>query len=339
MIRGICAVALALGCPALSWGAAHHVILSGSGGEAEFQERFAGWTARLQDALLKQAGADAARIHVLAADPAGKPDASGGIRLEAIQAMFADLAAQSQPADDVFVYLIGHGSYLDGVTKFHIPGPDLNAKELKGLLDAVPSRRALVIAAVSSGASYVNELSGPNRIICSAAKSVDEINAPVFMENFIKGMEDGAADRDHDDRISILEACEYAAELTDTWYTTEGYKATEHAILDDNGDGLGSRLPLDQALADALAPEPATDTGIFDGKTASEVYLKDFVFPESVPREIVDQYLAALDAVTALRERKTGMSESDYLAELEKLLVQAARANREIHRHLPAVSP
>jgi hypothetical protein len=190
----------------------------------------------------------------------------------------------------------------------------------------------VVIDSTSASAGFINALSGPDRIIASATKSVSEVNATEFMRLFIEGLEDGSADRNRDERISVLEACEQAAALTASWYSAESLLATEHSILDDNGDGLGTRLPIDPVLNEALPGEPAADN--VDGALAAQVFIKDYSFPAGVPQEMIAAYLAALDEVKALRARKGTLAEPDYYAQLEPLLIQAARAHRDIRTYI-----
>ncbi|MCH7910117.1 MAG: hypothetical protein IIB38_10925 [Candidatus Hydrogenedentes bacterium] len=307
-----------------AWADAYHVILSGSGGEAVYRAQFHDWTTRLRDVLVQELGHAPERVYAHLEAPADQGDAFRPVTLEAIQQRFQGLSEIVTDADEVYVYLIGHGSYINAKSNFHIPGPDLTAIELGRLLDGLHARRIVVLNGASGGAGFINVLSAPNRVVCSATKSVSEINATEFMGHFIAGLEEGSADMDHDGRISFLEACEQAAELTATWYLGESLLSTEHAILDDNADGLGSRLPL----SDVDAP----DRGVFDGSLASQCFLKDFQFPPEVPQDMIDTYLDAIDRVYELRRKKASMDAEAYYEALVELLIRAAQANREIRR-------
>jgi hypothetical protein len=320
-----CGVALiCAGIARIAGAEMHHVVLCGSGGEAEFEDRFREWGTRLRDVLIARLEADQGRVTLLMEPQAGSPGDTD-ISLAAIDGLFEELARRMGPADDIAIYMIGHGSFLKDESKFQIPGEDLSAKAFEAMIAELPASRVIVVNGTSSSAGFVNALSAPNRVICTATKSVSEANATEFMRFYIESLEDGSADRDHDERISVLEACEQAAELTASWYTGMNLISTEHAILDDNGDGLGTRLPVASVL-DEGAPVDAA----IDGSLAASIYLKDYSFPEAAPQELIDRYLSALDAVAALRSRKRDLAESDYYAELERLLIDAARANREI---------
>ena len=50
-----------------------------------------------------------------------------------------------------------------------------------------------------------------------------------------------AADRDKNGRTSVWEAFAYASQQVRRWYEQRGQLATERALIDDNGDGVGKR--------------------------------------------------------------------------------------------------
>jgi hypothetical protein len=296
------------------------MIICGSGGNEEFTQRFRGWGNRLYQVLTNELEMPAANVSLLMDDDTSTEKLSR----ETIQVALESLGAAMTDEDDLFLFIIGHGSHLAGESKINIPGPDFTARDIRDWTDVMRMRRLTVINAASASAGFINELSGPDRIICSATKSVEEKNATEFMEHFITGLEDGSADLDRDTRVSVYEACEQAAMLTRVWYESEGLISTEHALLDDNGDRLGSRL--------AEPPEEGDDPDRIDGSLAKRTWLRDFSFPEHVPQDLIDTYLENLNAVEELKIRKDMMEEVTYYAELEKYLIEAARANARIRK-------
>lgn len=332
LLAGLAVLACLLTAPTAN-AADYHLILSGSGGEAEFSDRFRDWSTKLREALVASAEVPAERIMYLAEPETENAPKDRTINLESITSIFTYLTETLTEDDTLFIYMIGHGSYLNRESRFLIPGPDLTAVEMAKLLEPIKLRRAVVINGTSSSAGFVNELSGENRIICTATKSATERNATRFMNFFVEALEDGSADRNRDERISVLEACRQAAELTSAWYETEGLISTEHPILDDNADGLGSRLPIPDAAFSESADDPSLQP--FDGSLARVTYIKDYSFPENAPQKLIDTYLALLDDITELRGSKKVLDESEYYAKLERLLVDAALANREIRAYAP----
>jgi hypothetical protein len=311
------------------------IIICGSGGDKTYEEKFAAWGTRLRKALLGQLGRSAEGVVLLveSADRATTPARASD--LETIRSVLKEAANQVGPEDDLFIYLVGHGSCWRNVSRFHIPGPDLTADELARLVEPIPARRLVVVNAASCSAGFINALSRPGRIICAATKSVDEKNATEFMEYFLQGLEDGSADQNRDERISVLETCRQAAALTEASYVGKGLIATEHALLDDNGDGQGTRLVGDlqsDAPSDKSTTATAAATDRPDGALAAQCFLRDFMFPPTVPRDLVARYRSLLSRIEELKGKKSAMESQAYYAALETLLVEAAQAHREIRR-------
>jgi hypothetical protein len=328
-----------------SYATAYHTIVCGSGGDETFSIRFNEWGDRLYATLTSRVQRGEERVqllksespkeagekidHEIASDQSS-PEVHSATSLESIRELFSVHAENITNDDELFLYIIGHGSYIKRQSKLNIPGPDLTGVELATLLDAIPAKRIIVVNAMSRGAVFVNLLSGENRIICSATKSVEEANAPEFMEYFIQGLEDGSADRNRDDRISILEACQQANDLTQGWYINEGFVPTEHALIDDNGDKRGARLSPDiQTEEPSGSPKDAPDT-LPDGQRAAESFIKDYVFPATASPDLIATYTNALEQIARLKEKKLSLSPEEYYSTLEKLLLEAATANRDI---------
>ena len=294
--------------------AAFDVIISGSGGEEGYAERFGDWAQRLRRALIDRC--DHPTDHVQLLNETGE-NADGIATKKGIANALRDLSKRVAPSDDVFVFLIGHGTYRRRVAKLNTPGPDLTAEELDRLLKPLSARRIVVVNGASMSAPFVNALSRTGRVVCASTRSADQREATRFMGFLVQALEDGSADQNRDDRISILEICTQAASLTDAWFLSEGLIATENAILDDNGDGLGTRLSA-----------PSEDSA--DGAVAARCFLHDFRVPKGTSPALVAAYRKAIDAVQALVARKATMDSAAYYHLLERELVKAARLNREI---------
>lgn len=316
--------------------ASYHVILCGSGGEPEFEANFYNWGTRLKEAVVNRLEVPESDVFLLTEAQEGDTESLATTSIESIQSVLEIVQEQSTSDDDVYVYFIGHGSYYNSIPRFHIPGTDLTAEQFSGLIEGIESKRMVIVNGASSSAAFINILSGPNRIICTATKSATEHNATEFMGFLVEALEDGSADRDRDERISLYEVCQQAAELTDAWYIGSGYISTEHALIDDNGDGLGTRLTWDMVAG--FDPTDPKNEGR-DGALAQVCYLKNYSFPAGTPQAWIDEYLEALDEVSALKKQKPELEPALYYVELERLFVKAARANRKIRAQHPVEKP
>ena len=291
-----------------------HVIVCGSGGEAPYIEQFEDWGQRLRRVLTEQMGHHPDQVYLLTETGA---NAGGVSLLSNIKKTFRDVGRTVSKQDDVYVYLIGHGSYRQNMAKLNIPGEDLTADHLNEWMRAWKAQQVVVINAASASAAFINVLSGQGRIICTSTRNVEERNATRFMEFFIQALEVRSADQNRDDRISVLELCQQAELLTAAWYVGEGYLVTEHALLDDNGDGKGTRLT-----------EIVLGQG--DGKKADQCFLLDIQLPVGTPQALGDAYLSAISSVQTLIAQKTALDSVAYAAQLERALLKAARINQQI---------
>jgi len=303
-------VRIIIGCLLVaSWAGAapHDLVLVGSGGEREYEQRFAVWQQRLEKVLIEGMGHAKEQVHTVA----------GADSLHAIERAFGQLKQELDADDVLFVWLIGHGSFRGGLAKLNIPGPDLSAGRMDTLLRSLGIEQIVLVNTASASSAFINTLSANGRIICTSTRSVEERNAPFFMEHLLAALESGNADLNRDGRISILEACAQASALTQASYSDKGLLATEHALIDDDGDGLGSRL--------SLRTEERRD-----GKRADLVYVQEMRFPAGTPEELVRQYERALVAAEAHIAQKGQLSVEVYYRRLEVLFIEVARTAAEI---------
>ena len=300
----------------------HILLVSGLGGDPEYTESFHGWLSRFADAATEKYGVPAGRIVYLGEDPDLDPTRiRARSTAENIRTAFADLAGAMEPTDNLVVLLAGHGSFRDQTARFNIPGPDITSEEMGALLAPLGDRRITFINTASASGPFIEALSGTNRTIITATRSGRERNLTRFGLYFVDAFADDGADIDKDARVSMLEAFNYALREVEREYVGDRRLLTEHAMLDDNGDGEGSR-------------EPGGPEG--DGSLAGTVFLMSLGgadADEAVTAELrtLHEEKAAIEArIADLRRIKERMSLERYEDELEALLVELALKNREI---------
>ena len=293
------------------------LILSGASGDEEFAKRFKGWTSELRRALVERFGFDEARITVLTESPEG----GRGLRATAedVRRAFQTLRASAGPESTVFVFLIGHGTFDGRQAKFSLVGPDLVADEYAELVGGLPSRRVVVFNMASASGEFIKPLSARGRVVVTATRNGQEQNATRFPEHFIAALASREADADQNGRVSVLEAFDYASRLTAEQYKRAGRLATEHALLDDSGDGVGH-----------AGPEGG------DGAVARSVYLDSFSNEQAAANAETGRLLRERERlegeVEQLKSRKGLLAEAEYEAELERIFVSLAKVNRSIKR-------
>ncbi len=300
----------------------HILLVSGLGGDPRYTEAFHGWLSRFADAATEKHGIPPERITYL-----GERTDLDPTRIRArstadnIRAALAEIAAAMAPVDDLVILLAGHGTFRNGTARFNIPGPDLTPADMAGLLTGLGDRRVTFVNTASASGPFVEALSGPNRTIIAATRTGRERNATRFGLHFVDAFADDGADVDKDSRVSMLEAFSYALREVQREYEGGNLLLTEHAVLDDNGDGEGSRKPDDPEGDGALARMVfLTSIGGVRGDEAATPELR-----------ALHEEKAAIEArIAELRRVKAQMSQERYENELEELLVELALKNREI---------
>jgi hypothetical protein len=296
------------------------LVIVGLAGDPEHGELFHKWGASLAEASAK-VGVTSDRL-VYLVDQKGEADklATGRSTREEIQKAIDAFAKSATAEDAIYIVLIGHGSFDGQNARFNLPGPDMNADDFNTLLKRLPTKRLVFVNASSASGPFVEDLSAPGRTIITATRSGAEHYATLFGGFFVDAFSSADADQDKNQRVTMLEAFRFAKAGVARAYEQEGLLATEHAMLDDNGDGQGSQDP--------------TATGA-DGKLAASMSLGSVADAAPLPD---DPKLRALllerrdleRRVESLRLLKESMPPAKYTAELERLVTELALKTREI---------
>lgn len=298
------------------------LVIAGVGGDPAYGERFLRQALAMRDAAVGRLALPDSDVVVLTEDPTRDPRR---VRLASTKAnverAFAELATRARAGDQVVVLLIGHGSGSDAESRFNLPGPDISARDLDALLGRLPTTRIAVIDASSASGDWLPVLSREGRVIVTATRSGFERNETMFARYFIEAFAKDGADTDKDGRVSLLEAYGYARREVARQYDSDRRLLTEHAQLDDDGDGKGSAEPdgrAERRLAAAtfLAPGAASVTTV-----ASD---------DPRVRELALARDRAATRVDSLRRRKVAMDSTAYERELEGLLLELARTTQAL---------
>jgi hypothetical protein len=288
----------------------HLLIIVGLPGDPEHGELFKKWGTSLASTATDKLGIPQDHVILLSDQQATR---------EAVIKAFATLAARAGESDTVAIVLFGFGTYANKVAKFNLPGPDMTPEDFAVQLRKLRSKRIVFVDTTSASAPFIEALSGPGRVIVTATRNGGEVYATLFGGPFVEAFSLEAADADHDGKVSILEAFDYARKTVAASYQREGLLPTEHALLDDNGDKEGTL-------------EPSRDGK--DGANASVLSLGALhAQPLPADEKLRALYLERQDLerrIDALKLLKTGMDPDKYASELEKLATELALKTRQI---------
>lgn len=275
------------------WSALHYVIVQGLPGEPRYGERFSEETEKIA-AAARRTTADPARVHLLKDRNATQ---------EKIVQTFTALKNRLNAEDAVAVILVGHGSYDGEDYKFNIPGPDITASRLAGLMDALPAQRQLIVNSTSSSGAAVEALQAKGRIVIAATKSGRERNATVFSRYWAEAFENAEADSDKNQAITVQEAYQYAATRVKVYFENARLLASEHPRMEGEMAGSFTLARL--------------------GESAK--ILSD---PKLQP--LVQQREDLQTKIELLKLKKDAMDEGEYFAELQGLLLKLAELEEKI---------
>jgi hypothetical protein len=294
-------------------GRASLILVVGAGGEEKYAGTFAKWAAHWQQA----AEAGGVKIATIGLEQSGEPDRQ---RLKSL--------LEAEPKDglqELWVVLLGHGTSDGKNPKFNLRSDDLGASELVDWLKPI-QRTTVVVCGFSASGAWLKPLAAPGRVVVTATRTGSENNYARFGGYLAQSIADPAADMDKDGETSLLEAWLVASRKTADFYKEEGRLATEHSLLEDNADGLGT--PADW-FRGVRAVKKAKDGSLPDGIRAAQIHLvhssaeRALTAAQRAERDTLERDLAAL------RDRKSAMKEDDYYRELEIILLELARIYRE----------
>jgi hypothetical protein len=294
------------------------VIISGASGGEKYAEQMATWRAELRSALVDRYGFNADNVKLLVDETAKTGDRATTAN---VKNLFGEIRKSGSREDFVLVVLLGHGTFDGDVAKFNLVGPDMTAKDWTDLLDGIQGRVA-VVNTTEASFPFLEALSSKGRIVITATHSAAQKYATVFPEYFVKAMKEASTDLDKNGRTSMFEVFAVASASVKQHFEQRGQLITEHALIDDNGDGKGRE---------------ATDEGP-DGGLARIAFLD----AEAVPANASPELAALIKRRRELeakaeehRQLKGVMPDAEWNAQFEKLMLELAQVSAEIRKKSP----
>lgn len=301
--------ALALICSAAAQESQHVIVVVGASGTQEYGTQFEQWADRWE-AAARQGEATFELF-------AGNGESSDR---EALKERLAttSIVKTSEP---LWLVLIGHGTFDGRTARFNLQGPDITAAELKESLQD-SARPLAIINCASCSSPFVNALGGPDRTVVSSTKDGGEIQFARFGDFLSQAVSNLEADIDRDGQTSLLEAWLFASRKTAEFYESEGRLATEHALLDDSGDGKGTRS---EVFEGTRIKDSVSNRDELDGRLAARWHLVRSDGEKRLTPSQRQKRDALEDQLEILRTKKKDLAESEYLRQLETILLPLAQ--------------
>ncbi len=285
------------------------LVVVGSPGEAQYAEGFEAAANAWRDA----AQTTNTRLEIVGLDASDTSD-----RAE-VESWIASLDRDS-PIPAWIVY-IGHGTHTAKRSSLNLKGPDVDADTLASWLE--PIERALVfIHGGSASAPFIAKLSKENRILITATRTGEELNYARFGERFARIIETRSGDSNQDGQVSLLEAFVATARSVESFYEESHRLASEHALIDDNGDATGT--PADWFRGERLVKTPK------EGVKADGFRSRQIAFIASEQERMLSpeqrQRRNRLELeLESLRTEKGALDTDLYYERLEAILLKLSR--------------
>lgn len=285
------------------------LVVVGAPGSPEYGEQFSSWADRWKSVAKNS---DASYLEL------GRQDANGTSDKDSLQKTLVELKGSDER--ETWIVLIGHGTFQRDVAKFNLRGPDISAKEFAEWLKPF-GKPLIVINCASSSSPFINRLSGKNRTIVAATKSGNESNFARFGDYLSAAVGDIAADLDHDDEVSLLEAFLSASGQVEQFYESDNRLATEHALIDDNGDALGTSANF---FRGARAIKSAKKGASLDGRGLARTGIFRSEKALVLNSDQLQQRNEIEKKIDVLRDQKSKLNVDEYYSRLEPLVLQLA---------------
>ncbi|HSV98772.1 MAG TPA: hypothetical protein VLI39_01265 [Sedimentisphaerales bacterium] len=286
------------------------IVVVGAAGTPEYAPQFVRWADLWKEACAR----GNAEFIGIGLDPS--ENASDRANL---QETLAKQARQS--AAPLWLVLIGHGTFDGRIARFNLRGPDVSAGDLADWLKPMDRPIAVINTASASG-PFLKELSAPGRVVITATKSGFEHNFTRFGQYLAEAIAQPQADLDKDGQTSLLEAYLTASHAVGAFYTAAGRLATEHALLDDNGDALGTPAEWFRGIRPV---QRARDGASLDGYRAHQFHLVPSETEAAMPSDLRAKRDRLELQIIELRDAKSRYSQTEYFARLESLVREIAR--------------
>jgi hypothetical protein len=231
------------------------LIICGHPGDKAHRKPFAETVEKLRESLTTRFGFAAPDVRVQFGGPVAEGEGPvlsgvrGGATKEEIEAEAAYLREHLRPQDTLWVIVIGHSHYDGKHSYFNIPGPDIHEQDFAKLFAGLEAREQAFFITIPASGFYIKPLSAKGRIVMTATEPDLEVNEtafPLALAEVLSAPPPPAEyDADHDARLTMFDLYIAVARNVAQRYVTDELLATEHSLLDDNGDGRGTELQID----------------------------------------------------------------------------------------------
>ncbi|MBI5757086.1 MAG: hypothetical protein HZA46_01060 [Planctomycetales bacterium] len=270
----------------LGKGTKRALLVCGLSGDAAHHKLYSETVTKLHEGLSK--GLGFADVQVLFGDESQDSDSdviksAGRATREELEKSVTALGAKLQAVDALWVIVVGHSHYDGKHSWLNLPGPDIQQFDFAKLFQGLSAGQQIFMLTTPTSGFYVKPLSAKGRVVITATETDWETNETEFPHALARVLssppEVTEFDIDHDGTITLFDLYVTVARNLAQSYLERELLATEHPLLDDNGDGRGTEVQIDflteeqggRAKPKKLSTAPKITVG--DGSVAKTVSL------------------------------------------------------------------
>jgi hypothetical protein len=205
----------------------------------------------------------------------GEPSLDAGpATRQAIADEVATIQRSLAPEGRFWVFFLGHANVSRQHAFLHLPGPDVRDDDLGTLFKGLSCREQVFWMTTAASGWFLPGLSAPGRIVITATTRDLEYNETEFPQALVEvsGKLPTDLDQDGDGKISVWEIFGRTSEAVEARFKANKRAPTEHALLDDNGDKVGTERP-DPAQPNS-PKEKSAKRESQDGELAKKTFLR-----------------------------------------------------------------
>ncbi len=271
------------------------LILCGLTGDAAHHKLYSETVTKLHEGLSKRL--EFTDVQVLFGDEPQDADAdliksADRATREKLESSVTTLRAKLQADDTLWVIVVGHSHYDGKHSWLNLPGPDIQQFEFAKLFADLTAREQVFFITTPTSGFYLKPLIAKGRVVISSTVTDWETNETEFPHELARVLssppEAKEFDIDQDGAVTLFDLYVTVARNLAQSYLERELLATEHPLLDDNGDGRGAEVQLDflteeqggRAKPRKSPTSPTNPTA--DGRVAKSISLP-FVRTETAP--------------------------------------------------------
>lgn len=237
-----------------STGTRRALIVCGLPGDADHHKLFSETVGKLQEGLVRNGGFQAQDIKILFGSEPKDVDsdvikASSRSTSEEVKKTIQELRDKITSEDTLWVIVLGHTHYDGRNSWLNLPGPDLHELEFANLFNGVTASEQVFFITTPTSGQWIKPLSAKGRIVITATEEGWETNETEFPHELARLLASPSVtkefDVDQDGANSLFDLYVNVCRNLAQSYLDRELLATEHPLLDDNGDRKGTEVQID----------------------------------------------------------------------------------------------